>query len=103
MFQEPIDQMRTQAIEKKVAELRKQRNRKRINEQLKPCPFCGGKAHIRNVTENDAHVHYETVCVLCEDCGAQSIRKISNGYYGKQCSDEEIAELWNRRVKESED
>ena len=71
--------------------------------QLKPCPFCGGKAHIRNVTENDGYVHYETVCVLCEDCGAQSVRKISDGYYGCYCSYEEIAELWNRRVKESEE
>ena len=70
-----------------------------MNEQLKPCPFCGGKAHIRN----DIYTYYETVCVSCEGCGAQSIRKISNGYYGKHCSYKEIAELWNRRVKESEE
>ena len=90
-------------VEKKIAEIRKRRKRERINEQLKPCPFCGGKAHIRNVTETDRRISYETVCVLREDCGAQSIRKISDGYYGKHCSDEEIAELWNHRVKESED
>ena len=65
-----------------------------MNEQLKPCPFCGGKAHIRN----DGYTYYETVCVSCEDCGAQSIRKISDGHYGKHCLYKEIAELWNRRV-----
>lgn len=92
-----------QDVDKKVAEIRKRRTRERLNGQLKPCPFCGGKAHIRNVRENDGRVYYETVCVLCEDCGAQSIRKISDGYYGKHCSYKEIAELWNRRVKESED
>ena len=92
-----------QDVEKRATEIRKRRTRERLNGQLKPCPFCGGKAHIRNVRENDGHVSYETVCVLCEDCGAQSIRKISDGYYGSYCSDEEIVELWNRRVKESEE
>ena len=92
-----------QDVEKKATEIRKRRTRERLNGQLKPCPFCGGKAHIRNVTETDGRISYETVCVLCEDCGAQSIRKISDGYYDKHCSDEEIAELWNHRVKESED
>ena len=52
-----------QDVEKKVAEIRKQRTRERINGQLKPCPFCGGKAHIRNVTETDGRISYETVCV----------------------------------------
>ena len=70
-----------------------------MNEQLKQCPFCEGKAHIRN----DGYTYYETVCVLCEDCGAQSVQKISDGYYGCYCSYKEIAELWNRRVKESEE
>ena len=89
---------RTQKVEEKAAEIRNQRNRERLNEQLKPCPFCGGKAHIRNVTESDGYCHYETVCVLCEDCGAQSVQKVSDGYYELYCTDEEIAEIWNRRV-----
>ena len=92
----------TRDVEEKVAEIRKQRNRERLNGQLKPCPFCGGKAHIRNVTEMDQPCHYETVCVTCEDCGAQSIQRISDGYYDEYCSDEEIAELWNRRVIDKE-
>ena len=95
-----------QDVEKKTTEIRKRRTREQLNGQLKPCPFCGGKAHIRNVTENDEDgyvIFCKCVCVLCENCGAQSIRKISDGYYGKHCSDEEIAELWNHRVKESED
>lgn len=85
-------------IEKKASEIRKQRNR----ERLKPCPFCGGKAHIHNVSESDGHCRYEMVCVTCEDCGAQSIHKVSDGYYELYCTDEEIAEIWNRRVIEEE-
>lgn len=50
-----------------------------MNKQLKPCPFCGGKAHIRKVTENKGYVHYETVCVLCKDCGARAFEKLVMG------------------------
>lgn len=81
-------------------EMNKQRNRNRLNAQLKRCPFCGGKAAIINQTESDGGYHYETVSVKCASCGASPYSKISDGYYGLYCSDEEIAEMWNRRVGE---
>lgn len=87
-------------IEEEVAEIRKKLNRDRLNSQLKPCPFCGGKAVIINETEYAGGCHYETVCVKCVDCGASTCRKVSDGYYELYCSDEEIAEMWNRRVGE---
>ena len=46
----------------------------RLDSLLKPCPFCGGKARIYDATRPD-------------------------GYYGEYCTDEEIADLWNRRVE----
>ena len=89
---------RIQDIEKKVAEIRKQRSRDRLNELLKPCPFCGGKGRIRDITESDGRLSYKVLCVSCENCGAQTVQRISDGYYDCYCSDEEIANLWNQRV-----
>lgn len=85
-------------IEANAKKIHKQRNRERLNNQLKPCPFCGGKAEITNVTESDGYCHYETVKVKCTQCHASTITKTSDGYYGLYCSDEEIAGLWNQRV-----
>lgn len=69
---------------------------------LKPCPFCGGKAVIDTTIKPDGGCHYKVKFAKCKRCGAQTKEKICDGYYGEHCSDEEIAELWNKRV-ESED
>lgn len=72
--------------------------REQLNSELLPCPFCGGKAEIRNETIMDPPFNYQRVYVSCLECGASTDRKISDGYYGQHCSDEEIAALWNRRI-----
>ena len=56
-------------------------------EKLKPCPFCGGEAKLRN----------EGSCsfVKCKNCGAEAgLVHISAEY----CANEKAAEAWNRRV-----
>ena len=91
----------TQKVEQHAAEIRKERTRERLNSELLPCPFCGGKAEIRNETVCDTPRDcYEVVFVKCLECGASTEKKVSDGYYELYCSDEEIAELWNRRVME---
>lgn len=65
--------------------------------KLKPCPFCGGEATIKEGKRNDANVTYKTKYVQCVGCGTKTQEKISDGYYGLYCTDEEISELWNTR------
>ena len=65
--------------------------------QLKPCPFCGGKASIRSVTPvrdtNYKAFGYGGYFVMCDDC-----LTTSNNYN----TPEMAADHWNRRTHESE-
>ncbi|NBH15594.1 restriction alleviation protein, Lar family [Lachnospiraceae bacterium] len=65
---------------------------RRMNEtELKPCPFCGGKAvlHVRN-----------GVRVVCKDCGTGTIVLVDGESQGKPTSGaiESVIEKWNKRV-----
>lgn len=55
-----------------------------MSEQLKPCPFCGGKA-VRDCTE---YKHGATYSVLCEECGVEVTR----------FAEIEAIKAWNRRA-----
>ena len=63
-----------------------------MNDKLKPCPFCGGKAIYTDNYNNDGTGH----CVYCENCGcgtgiltgASPIRTLKEMVYG----------AWNRRT-----
>ena len=54
--------------------------------KLKPCPFCGGKAHIMDM----GYPHW----IYCEDCGA----KVRGRGFGDEGVEESI-KAWNRRTK----
>lgn len=66
--------------------------------ELKPCPFCGGKAMLSDVDDRDDPF----VIVLCEKCGIQTPKLY---YYdpisGINCLDlakTRVSEKWNRRI-----
>ena len=59
-------------------------------EELKPCPFCGGKALLSH-----DHAGIEASYVRCEKCGLESIRFLKSF----ECaSDDRAVEFWNRRA-----
>lgn len=57
-----------------------------MTEKLKPCPFCGGEANLKDTSG--------FIVVKCGSCGAESgMVKISAEY----CANDKAAESWNRR------
>lgn len=60
-----------------------------MNDNLKPCPFCGFKANI----DYDALNKPTRYAICCCWCGVQTQHLVDK---------EEIIKMWNRRHKESE-
>ena len=56
-------------------------------EELKPCPFCGGKAEL------SYRYLFECFWVVCEQCGTESAA------FG---TEDGAIEAWNRRAYEKE-
>ena len=63
----------------------------RMNE-LKPCPFCGGKALLSH-----DHAGIGASYIRCEKCGLESIRFIRSFEIAR---DDRAVEYWNRRVND---
>lgn len=66
--------------------------RKEDDMELKPCPFCGGKAKMEKIIHDDLPTNeFDTFWISCEECESESTA----------CTNEEDAiEAWNRRVTE---
>lgn len=54
-----------------------------MNDKLKPCPFCGGKAILDETNENE-------VFVGCYNCYAHT---------GLYCYEKDAIEAWNNRIE----
>lgn len=75
--------------------------------ELKPCPFCGGEAYIR---DQSLHTYHELTVIECRNCGAtlEWIQEFavfeSKNYFGQVESRVRAAvnlspfDAWNRRV-----
>ena len=62
--------------------------------ELKPCPFCGGEAYIREHTRIAKPRRYTYFRVGCEECGLR-FPKFSETIA-------EAIEAWNRRIPQTE-
>ncbi len=58
--------------------------------ELKPCPFCGGEAHLHHTV-----IPPMTSFVSCMECHASTERIASATYH---CSDDLAVDAWNRRA-----
>ena len=63
-------------------------------DELKPCPFCGGKAELVNYGLTG-----KLKVVQCSDCGART-RIQANVFDPDIKRGESIIEAWNRRVSD---
>ena len=75
--------------------------------ELKPCPFCGGKAE----THNQPLYTEMGVCVRCTKCNARSrfilyeckfqfYHGEENVYITKERATNQAIEVWNRRAED---
>ena len=72
------------------------------NEELKPCPFCGGKPLFYRSAIGVRGEWYDTVFVQCWNCKVQTrdvvYDKTKHGEGGEY---KEVADTWNNRVQGS--
>ena len=62
--------------------------------ELKPCPFCGGKAILAHDLAGPGASY-----IRCEKCGLESVRFIKSF---EVASDDEAIKYWNRRADNGE-
>lgn len=56
--------------------------------QLKPCPFCGGKARIKHLYISDEPSHSRIECSKCH---------IKTDFYLYEYGERNVIRVWNRR------
>lgn len=58
--------------------------------ELKPCPFCGGKAKLTH----EADISSFVICTICRTSGNHFIKKFDRS------SDDEAVAWWNMRAND---
>lgn len=70
---------------------------------IKPCPFCGGKADIKKASFSRSEEGYSVYEVYCTQCGAKIFGDAFNFYqvkYDSENPQDKISAIkkWNRRI-----
>lgn len=67
---------------------------------LKPCPFCGGRAYARMEDRPDPPSRYLVFFVACVECGARTKDSPTGNFYGMNYTPDDAAHAWNRRAND---
>ena len=67
--------------------------------ELKPCPFCGGKAYFHKPWRVKGTALYDRIGVECEHCGAFPYQVMVYQFKSLEDKQAAAAEQWNRRAK----
>lgn len=72
--------------------------------ELKPCPFCGGKADYKRTVIKTNGAWCDAINVRCTSCDARSNRILYSAKLHKNDAEYiEAAEAWNRRADNETD
>ena len=72
--------------------------------ELKPCPFCGGKAYFKSADESIDGTFHNASCG-CHSCGIEMWSNYKKSHYGWaekedfEKSNQQAREAWNRRAE----
>ena len=69
--------------------------------ELKPCPFCGGKAELQTAWDRN-WANYSRYTIMCQnrDCGARIVEMINDYEPEHEKIVSEFCKRWNRRAEE---
>jgi Lar family restriction alleviation protein len=63
-----------------------------VRNELKPCPFCGGKAEMYKMTNcSNPEEDFEGYYVICSECAVQT---------PMECTTSAVIAAWNRRISD---
>jgi Lar family restriction alleviation protein len=75
-----------------------------MSDELKPCPFCGGKPKIHKKELDERFAYANEVTVQCSSCGCSrsAVGDTSKpGYADNSSTEKRAIEKWNRRTADT--
>ncbi len=67
-----------------------------MTDELKPCPFCGGK--VTHYHTNHLNLNHKMFDFRCEKCGAYFTLQNTTKYISAEETEEQAIKIFNRRA-----